>query len=294
MRLQTVTLLAATLLVGAGLTQRALAWPPDLLPASALPLKAALRADAPAVTPPPAAGLCCAILELRQYTLKPGQRDVLIDLFDRYFRTGQEALGLRVVGQFRDLDDPDRFVWLRGFTDMRSRAAGLAAFYDGPVWRAHRQDANATMLDSDNVLLLRPAVAGTGFADAAPPPTSPPGGPAGSQGLLVVTIYTPFPAHDAIAAQELADAFAHDGAPALAAAGGPVMATFVTTAEANSFPRLPVREGEGVFVTFQAFAGVAAYDRYRTQGVMPWWRGHVLKGLPEVHRLVPTAGSRWQ
>jgi hypothetical protein len=28
---------------------------------------------------------CCAVIELRQYTLKPGQRDVLIDIFDRHF-----------------------------------------------------------------------------------------------------------------------------------------------------------------------------------------------------------------
>ena len=34
--------------------------------------------------------------------------------------------------------------------------AMLAAFYDGPVWRAHRDEANATMIDSDDVLLLRP------------------------------------------------------------------------------------------------------------------------------------------
>jgi NIPSNAP. len=59
-------------------------------------------------------------------------------------------------GQFADADDADRFVWLRGFADMAARARALAAFYDGPVWRAHREEANATMIDSDDVLLLRP------------------------------------------------------------------------------------------------------------------------------------------
>lgn len=28
---------------------------------------------------------CCPVVELRQYTLKPGMRDVLIDLFEREF-----------------------------------------------------------------------------------------------------------------------------------------------------------------------------------------------------------------
>jgi len=73
------------------------------------------------------------ILELRQYTLHPGKRDTLIELFDRCFVESQEETGMRVLGQFRDLDAPDRFVWLRGFPDQASRAARLDAFYGGPA-----------------------------------------------------------------------------------------------------------------------------------------------------------------
>jgi hypothetical protein len=46
---------------------------------------------------------------------------------------------------------------------MTSRAKALTDFYSGPVWKAHREAANATMIDSDNVLLLRPAVPTSGF-----------------------------------------------------------------------------------------------------------------------------------
>jgi hypothetical protein len=35
----------------------------------------------------------------------------------------QEATGMRVIGQFRDLGDPNRFVWLRG----QRRAAPLVS-----------------------------------------------------------------------------------------------------------------------------------------------------------------------
>src|SRR5437899_2034129 len=107
---------------------------------------------------------CCPIVELRQYTLHPGMRDVLIELFDRNFIESQEALGMKIIGQFRDLDDPNRFVWLRGFPDMASRAQALQDFYGGPVWKVHREAANATMIDSDNVLLLRPASPASGFS----------------------------------------------------------------------------------------------------------------------------------
>src|SRR5262249_52931791 len=100
---------------------------------------------------------CCRILELRQYTLKPGQRETLIELFERHFIESQEAAGMTLVGQFRDQRRPDRFVWLRGFENMESRHAALEAFYGGPVWRAHRTEANDTMVDSDDVLLLKAA-----------------------------------------------------------------------------------------------------------------------------------------
>jgi quinol monooxygenase YgiN len=105
----------------------------------------------------------CRIVELRQYTLHPGRRDALIELFEREFVETQEAVGMTVMGQFLDLDDPNRFVWLRGFRDMAARQAGLQAFYGGPVWQAHRDAANATMVDSDNVLLLRPAWPNSGI-----------------------------------------------------------------------------------------------------------------------------------
>ena len=117
------------------------------------------------------------IVELRQYTCRAGRRDELAVLFEREFIESQEVLGAHVLGTFRDRDDPDRFVWLRGFESMPARAQALGAFYGGPVWRAHRQAANATMLDSDNVLLLRPATAGGGFewAAAFQPPGRAPG-----------------------------------------------------------------------------------------------------------------------
>ena len=49
---------------------------------------------------------CCPIVELRQYTLYPGKRDTLMDLFDREFVESQEAVGMTLIGQFRDLDKP--------------------------------------------------------------------------------------------------------------------------------------------------------------------------------------------
>jgi hypothetical protein len=161
-----------------------------------------------------------AIVELRQYTLHPGARETLIELFEREFVTGQEAVGIAVGGRFRDLDDPDRFVWLRSFPDMDHRRRALEAFYYGPVWRAHREVANATMVDSDNVLLLR----GPGFT------------PEPGAREVTATICHPADAaaFDAYAARHLAAAHA----------------VHRTEHAENDFPALPVRAGEEVRVWF--------------------------------------------
>src|SRR5256886_4658758 len=131
---------------------------------------------------------CCPIVELRQYTLHPGKRDVLIDLFDREFVESQEALGMKIIGQFRDLDNPNRFVWLRGFRDMPSRAQALKDFYGGPGWEGHREAANPTTIDGDNVVLFHPATptSGVSFGNKERPRV---GGKEGPGGIIVATTH---------------------------------------------------------------------------------------------------------
>jgi hypothetical protein len=197
------------------------------------------------------------VVELRQYTLRPGQRDMLIDLFDREFVESQEAEGMAVVGQFRDLDDPDRFVWIRGFSDMPSRARALAAFYGGPAWKAHRAEANATMIDSDNVLLLRPATARSGFP--APPAGQPAAGSASAgRSRILITIYHRDQPFD----RAFAGFFDRQVRPALIAAGATPLACLQTEHAENTFPALPVRTGENVFVWLARFPGQAHLDDY--------------------------------
>jgi hypothetical protein len=206
---------------------------------------------------------CCPIVELRQYTLHPGTRDTLIELFDREFVESQEAVGMTVIGQFRDLDDPNRFVWLRGFADMRSRTKALTDFYGGPVWKKHRDAANATMVDWSNVLLLRPARPGSGFSV----------GQRLRKGLLICTTYSLREPADA----ELIELFED----AVTSRGVRTLASFVTESSPNDYAALPVREGEHVLVGFSESA-VAATDLLARR----------LLRRPEVLRLEPTPRSR--
>lgn len=232
------------------------------------------------------------VLELRQYTLHPFKRDVLVDLFEREFVETQEAAGMRVLGTFRDLDDPDRFVWLRGFADLSVRAPALRRFYGGPVWQAHRSAANATMIDSDNVLLLRPALAGSGFeVDRPLPPRDAVAIPPGRIEARIHYL-------DAPATQAQLQAF--DAIrPAFEVAGARLLAVLVSEPAPNDFPQLPVREGEWVLAWFAQFRDGESHERGRAMlAASLQWR-EFEDGLsrnaprrPDTLRLAPTARSR--
>jgi hypothetical protein len=225
-----------------------------------------------------------SIIELRQYTLHPGQRDVLIDLFEREFIESQEAVGMQILGTFRDLDNPDRFVWIRGFENMTQRRVALAAFYGGPVWRAHREAANATMIDSDNVLLLHP-VARTDTMPDRPAP----GARETPSSVFIATIY-PLPRG---LDRDFAAFFERDLKPALERRNVDLITAFATEHSENTFPALPVRDGETVFVTLCRFDTLAAYEAYRRapdEAFAIQLQRHLI-ARPEILRLQPTARS---
>jgi hypothetical protein len=240
------------------------------------------------------------VVELRQYTLRPGQRDVLIDLFDREFVESQEADGMTIVGQFRDLDDPDRFTWIRGFASMPARARALATFYGGPAWKAHSARANATMIDSDNVLLLRPVTARSGFP--APASARPPAGQAtaghakAAPSRVLVTLYY----RDRPFDQAFTDFFDRQARPVLIGTGATPLACLQTEHAQNTFPALPVRTGENVFAWLARFPEAAHLDDHLRQiERCADWRDRVLPalsalitGAPQQLRLAPTARSQ--
>jgi hypothetical protein len=233
-----------------------------------------------------------ALVELRQYTMQPGQRDVLIELFEREFIETQEAVGMHVIGHFRDLDAPDRYVWLRGFPSMEARREALQAFYFGPVWQQHRTAANATIVDSDNVLLLRPAQADSGVVPVMA--TRPGLGATAPAGALCIGVC----ALNAPAEQGFVTRFDQALLPLLRQHGADVIARYCTEAGENTFPRLPVRE-ERVFVWLARFEDVAALDTHiaALRGSAAWKEAlaaALLEDLaqpPELLRLAPTARS---
>jgi hypothetical protein len=233
---------------------------------------------------------CSPVVELRQYTLHPGRRDVLIDLFDSKLVEPQEEVEMEVIGQFRDLANPDKFVWLRGFRDMPGRAQSLAEFYGGPVWQAYREAANATMVDSDDVFLLRPARPESAFTlDHARLPRSVAARRVrGFVEAMVMHLEAPAEGTDILSFFEQAIA------PSVRESGGSILAYFVTETSENTFPSLPVRKGERVFVWFAGLADRESLERISGENTDTGRIAAQAPGLkrpPQVLRLAPTLRS---
>jgi NIPSNAP protein len=210
--------------------------------------------------------------ELRRYTLHPGGRAVLTELFEQHFSAGQRDDGIDVVGPFHDLDDPSQFVWLRSFPDMARRRESLAAFYGGPVWRAHRERANATMIDSDNVLLLQPET-GIDLCDAS---------------RLQVTVW-PSTSRELVA-------LILEAIPHLEAAGCAVGGVLSTLHAVNDFPALPVRAEDTVVLICRFGSDEAAEQFAARLASSPSWQALAAKaealadGPPATLRLRAAGG----
>jgi hypothetical protein len=86
----------------------------------------------------------------------PLGRDSFIDNFEAHYLEEIERFGAIVMGQFRVINDPDRFVWFRGYPDLAAREPSLRAFYDGEVWKRHGSISVALFLRPLTVRVLRP------------------------------------------------------------------------------------------------------------------------------------------
>jgi hypothetical protein len=140
------------------------------------------------------------------------------------------------------------------------------------------------MIDSDNVLLLRPFDAASGFTLGDRGPV---GATGRGQGVVVAGVHLLTGQDDALPAR-----FREAFAPRLAAAGLTPGAVLTTETSPNTFPRLPVREGERVLVWLAVAADPdsadAAIARARTDPGLEGLLDHPL----QLMRLQPTARSR--
>jgi hypothetical protein len=64
---------------------------------------------------------------------------------------------MKVVGPFLDLENPNKFVWLRCFPSLEERDRMKEEFYGGDLWKDELEAIAMPMLESYDVILCETA-----------------------------------------------------------------------------------------------------------------------------------------
>ena len=95
-----------------------------------------------------------AIIEMRSYKTRPGKRPEFIEIFMSRSLPAHREIGMKVVGPFLSIEDPDTFFFMRGFPDLASRDAMKSRFYDGPLWKGELENVLMPMLEKYEVVVV--------------------------------------------------------------------------------------------------------------------------------------------
>ena len=97
------------------------------------------------------------IVEVRSYRIKPGRRAEFIEFFETRSIPALRSHGMKIVGPFLDLENPNKFVWLRSFPSLEDRERMKDAFYAGDLWKDELEAIAMPMLESYDVILCETA-----------------------------------------------------------------------------------------------------------------------------------------
>ena len=93
------------------------------------------------------------IVEVRSYRIKPGRREEFIKFFETRSIPALRSHGMKILGPLLDLENPNKFVWLRSFPSLDERDQMRDAFYEGELWKNELEAIAMPMLESYDVIL---------------------------------------------------------------------------------------------------------------------------------------------
>lgn len=97
------------------------------------------------------------IVEMRTYRTKPGCRSTFLEIFRSKSIPAHTEIGMKILGPFLSVEDPDVFFFMRGFPDLASREPMKAKFYEGELWKRELEDVLMPMLEKWDVVLVEDA-----------------------------------------------------------------------------------------------------------------------------------------
>lgn len=94
------------------------------------------------------------IVEMRTYKTKPGMRSRFVEIFLSKAVPAHNEIGMKVLGPFLAVDEPDTLFFMRGFPNMASRDPMKAQFYEGELWKQELEQVVMPMLEKYEVTLV--------------------------------------------------------------------------------------------------------------------------------------------
>jgi len=93
------------------------------------------------------------IVEVRSYRVKPGKRDAFIEFFETRAVPALRSHGMKILGPLLDIENPNKFVFLRSFPSLEERERMKNDFYQSELWKNELESIAMPMLDSYDVIL---------------------------------------------------------------------------------------------------------------------------------------------
>jgi heme-degrading monooxygenase HmoA len=94
------------------------------------------------------------IVEMRTYKTKPGKRAEFLEIFRTKSVPAHDEIGMKILGPFLSVEDPDTFFFMRGFPDLASREPMKAKLYEGELWKRELESVLMPMLEKYDVVLV--------------------------------------------------------------------------------------------------------------------------------------------
>ncbi|HWP49442.1 MAG TPA: NIPSNAP family protein [Candidatus Limnocylindrales bacterium] len=93
--------------------------------------------------------------ELRQYRIKPGQRERWVKLMEEKIIPFQISKGMVVVGSFVGQQEEDLYVWIRRFESEEERERLYKEVYESDFWKNEIKPQVDEMLDRSKIQITR-------------------------------------------------------------------------------------------------------------------------------------------
>jgi hypothetical protein len=96
-----------------------------------------------------------AFFELRQYRMRPGQRDAWVKLMEEEIIPLQTAKGMVICASFVGEEDKDLYVWLRRFESEEERERLYEDVYQSDVWKNDIGPRVGELIDREQIKVTR-------------------------------------------------------------------------------------------------------------------------------------------